>query len=199
MKLLCRNNSSLLPFARNCLYLPSVSVQKKWESCGREISTDEVHVFPRSLPSASSSRGKFNLVGPRHHGSNIRKIIFAKLKNESTKERYFREQQQELNTWNQNFWGKQNEKFNKSKKAFLQLRPRNLETDTNKELADELSKFYRDFLDGNYNVHSQYLRNYVLPFVLNRDWYRRNFHLLWTGIQVSVFRILSKIMPKRSR
>ena len=28
-------------------------------------------------------------------------------------ERYFREQQQELNTWNQNFWGKQNEKFNK--------------------------------------------------------------------------------------
>lgn len=42
-------------------------------------------------------------------------------------------------------------------------------------------------------------RNYVLPFVLNRDWYRRNFHLLWTGIQVSVFRILSKIMPKRSR
>ena len=27
-----------------------------------------------------------------------------------------------------------------------------------KELADELSKFYRDFLDGNYNVHSQYLR-----------------------------------------
>lgn len=185
MKLLCRNNSSLLPFARNCLYLPSVFVQKKWESCGREISTDEVS----RRASASSSRGKFNLVGPRHHGSNIRKIVFAKLKNESTKERYFREQQQELNTWNQNFWGKQNEKFNKSKKAFLQLRPRNLETDTNKELADELSKFYRDFLDGNYNVHSQYLR----------DWYRRNFHLLWTGIQVSVFRILSKIMPKRSR
>ena len=27
-----------------------------------------------------------------------------------------------------------------------------------KELADELSKFYRDFLDGNYRVHSQYLR-----------------------------------------
>lgn len=29
---------------------------------------------------------------------------------------------------------------------------------SDKELADELSKFYRDFLDGNYNVHSQYLR-----------------------------------------
>ena len=27
-----------------------------------------------------------------------------------------------------------------------------------KELADELSKFYRDFLDGNYRVHSRYLR-----------------------------------------
>ena len=27
-----------------------------------------------------------------------------------------------------------------------------------KELADDLSKFYRDFLDGNYKVHSQYLR-----------------------------------------
>lgn len=185
MKLLCRNYSSLLPFARNYFYCPSVCVHKRWESGSREISTDEVS----RRASASSFRGKFNLVGPRHHSSNIRKIVFARLNNETTKERYFREQQQELNTWNQNFWGKQNEKFNKSKKAFLQLRSKNLETETNKELADELSKFYRDFLDGNYNVHSQYLR----------DWYRRNFHLLWTGIQVSVFKILSKIMPKKSR
>ena len=27
-----------------------------------------------------------------------------------------------------------------------------------KELADDLSKFYRDFLDGNYQVHTKYLR-----------------------------------------
>lgn len=27
-----------------------------------------------------------------------------------------------------------------------------------KELADDLSKFYQNFLDGNYKVHSQYLR-----------------------------------------
>lgn len=28
-------------------------------------------------------------------------------------EKYFREQQQELNTWHQDFWEKQNEKFSK--------------------------------------------------------------------------------------
>lgn len=81
MKLLCRNYSSLLPFARNYFYCPSVCVHKRWESGSREISTDEVS----RRASASSFRGKFNLVGPRHHSSNIRKIVFARLNNETTK------------------------------------------------------------------------------------------------------------------
>ncbi|KAL9954714.1 hypothetical protein ACROYT_G042285 [Oculina patagonica] len=190
MKVICRNNAFTLLCARRNLLKPSVVLSKRWESNTREAGSNKDHRATRSTSaSGSPSRSKFNLVGPRDYKSNIRKIVYAKSKDETNTEKYFREQQQELNTWHQDFWERQNEKFSKSKKAFLQLRPRNLENDTNKELADDLSKFYKNFLDGHYKVHSQYLR----------AWYRRNFHLLWTGLQASTSRFLSKIIPKRSR
>ena len=34
-------------------------------------------------------------------------------------EKYFREQQQELNTWHQDFWEKQNEKFSKVRLSYI--------------------------------------------------------------------------------
>lgn len=190
MKVVHRNNALIQLCVKTNLFSRSSVLPKRWESNSRETCFDKGHQASRSTStSGPPCRSKFNLVGPRDYRSNIRKIIYAKSKDETRQEKYFREQQQELNTWHQDFWEKQNEKFSKSKKAYLQLRPRNLKTDSNKELADELSKFYRDFLDGNYRVHSQYLR----------AWYCRNFHLLWTGLQVSTSRFFSKIIPKRSR
>jgi len=167
---------------------PSVVLHKRWESDTREISTDKG--ARNSVNAASPSRSKFNLVGPRDYRSNIRKIIYVKSQDESTKEKSFRKQQQELNSWHHGFWENQNEKFQKSKKAFLKLRSRDIETETHKEFADDLSKFYKDFLDGNYQVHSKYLR----------EWYGGNFQLLWTGLQVSISRFINKVLARtRSR
>ncbi|XP_068683610.1 COA8 family protein CBG23705, mitochondrial-like isoform X3 [Montipora foliosa] len=105
------------------------------------------------------------------------------------REKIFRERQQELNMWHQTFWEKQNETFYQSKKAFLKVRGRDIGIETKKDFADDLSKFYKNFLDGHYQVHSQYLR----------VWYLRNFQLLWMALQVSTTRFFNKVIPWRSR
>jgi len=129
----------------------------------------------------------FNLVGPRDQKSNIRKIIYVKTRNENVLEKRFREYQEELNTWHQAFWEKQNGKFYQSKKAFLQLRGRDVNADTKKDFADDLSRFYKNFLDGHHQAHYQYLR----------AWYWRNFQLLWIGLQVTTARFIDKFIPWR--
>lgn len=187
MKSICRNKASIQWCAKTYLPYSSVILPKRWGNDSRDIPTDKPE--GNATAAVSPTRGEFNVVGPRDYNSNIRKIIYAKSKDENAMEKRFREQQQELNTWHQVFWEKQNEKFHKSKKAYLKLRSRDIETETNKEFADEMSKFYRDFLDGNYHVHTQYLR----------AWYCRNFQVLWAGLQVSTSRFINKIIPRRSR
>lgn len=187
MKSIYRKNASICLCTRKCFLYPSVSSNERWKGDSREISTDKTSRNPGVAATPSCS--KFNLVGPRDYKSNIRKIIYAKPKDENTTEKRFREQQQDLNNWHQVFWEKQNEKFFKSKKAFLQLRSRDIETETNKDFADDLSRFYKNFLDGHYQVHSQYLR----------AWYLRNFQLLWSGLQVSTSRLIHKFIPWRPR
>ena len=45
--------------------------------------------------------------------------IKRRLNNFIFQEKYFREQQQELNTWHQGFWEKQNEKFSKVRSSYI--------------------------------------------------------------------------------
>ncbi|KAM7448834.1 Apoptogenic protein 1 [Porites harrisoni] len=187
MKSICRNKASVQWCTKKYLLYTSAVGPKRWRSDGCGHSCGKV--TENATSAVSPFHSKFNLVGPRDYKSNIRKVIYAKSKDENASEKRFREQQQDLNAWHQVFWEKHNDKFTKSKKAYLKLRSRDTETETSKELADDLSKFYRDFLDGNYQVHTKYLR----------AWYHRNFQLLWAGLQVSTSKFISKIIPWKSR
>lgn len=171
-------------------YVFNTFLGNRWKAVNREICTVSVNrtAKNRSMVRPTTHR-KFNLVGPRDNKSNIRKIIYAKTRDEKLTEKIFRERQQELDMWHQTFWEKQNEQFYQSKKAFLKVRGRDIGIETKKDFADDLSKFYKNFLDGHYQVHSQYLR----------VWYLRNFQLLWMALQVSTTRFFNKVIPWRSR
>lgn len=54
---------------------------------------------------------------------------------------------------------------------------------TNTLTADELSEFYRTFLDINREKHLRY----------NLEWHKRNLSLLWPGIKASLSRIRKQI------
>ncbi|XP_028398611.1 apoptogenic protein 1, mitochondrial-like [Dendronephthya gigantea] len=102
----------------------------------------------------------------------------------------FREYKQDLMSWHHSFWLHQNLKFTKEKKEYTLKRDliENAKAD-GKEKADDLSLFYKEFLDENFSVHFQY----------QREWYRRNFLLLWYGLKVDVERLFKKLMVKISR
>lgn len=50
----------------------------------------------------------------------------------------------------------------------------------NSNAADELSKFYKDFLDRNWKTHCRY----------NIDWYKKNIYLSSLALRVNVGRLL---------
>ncbi|XP_029201927.2 COA8 family protein CBG23705, mitochondrial-like isoform X2 [Acropora millepora] len=177
-------NKALKQLCRKDYFLNTTALLNKRR---KSDDQEEIKTAKNSTPHLSPTDRTFNLVGPRDQKSNIRKIIYVKTRNEKVLEKRFREYQEELNTWHQAFWEKQNGKFYQSKKAFLQLRGRDINADTKKDFADDLSRFYKNFLDGHYQAHYQYLR----------AWYWRNFQLLWIGLQVSTARFIDKFIPWR--
>ncbi|KAK3714376.1 hypothetical protein QZH41_020617, partial [Actinostola sp. cb2023] len=123
----------------------------------------------------------YDLIGPPDSVSNLRKVVFAKKANETRREQGLRLQKQASYKWQHTFWTEHNESFNESKKKFLEER-KNAENESDKQFADELSVFYKDFLDKNYSLHKTFLW----------EWYTKNFKLLWSSVAVIVNKATSK-------
>ncbi|XP_041977010.1 COA8 family protein CG14806, mitochondrial [Aricia agestis] len=118
-----------------------------------------------------------DMIGPPDPVSNLRRIVFKKPENETTLEKKYRELRIEVQEWNQNFWTQHNSRFFKEREDYLK---KNLPEGKTNLTADEMSVFYKAFLDKNWKAHLDY----------NKEWYKKNVTLLGLAIQVKIQRLL---------
>ncbi|XP_023012321.1 cytochrome c oxidase assembly factor 8 [Leptinotarsa decemlineata] len=115
-----------------------------------------------------------DLIGPADPISNLRPIIRKHLANETILQRRLRNLQNETQEWNHLFWTEHNERFKKEQQTYIDLF---LKGQIKRQLtADEMSEFYKKFLDENLSSHMKY----------NREWYKRNFTLLILSLLVNL-------------
>ncbi|XP_030764253.1 APOPT family protein CG14806, mitochondrial [Sitophilus oryzae] len=122
-----------------------------------------------------------DIIGPPDSLSNLRPIIRKSLRNETVLQRHFRETANAIQIWNQEFWANHNTNFLKEKAAFVKKH----RSDKNHQLnADEMSEFYKEFLDKNWERHVKY----------NFEWYSKNFTLLYLALKVSIEQLKLKML-----
>ncbi|XP_063705769.1 COA8 family protein CG14806, mitochondrial [Culicoides brevitarsis] len=122
-------------------------------------------------------------IGPPDKLSNLRPILRHKPQNETDAQRNLREKRLEVQEWNQKFWAGHNKRFFEEKEEYIQQHKRPGE-DTLP--ADEMSKFYKYFLDKNWKIHVLY----------NISWYTKNFSLLFSALHVNLETAIRKIKGK---
>ena len=123
------------------------------------------------------------LIGPPDAVSNIRPIKLAiKAEGiESSSERRLRLLRAETQEFNQEFWLRHNSTFANSRQTFIKQtlaeKYPDAEADSEKRLSsDEMSEFYKSFLDDQWQKHRDY----------NFQWQKRNFAILALGIRVKL-------------
>ncbi|XP_076633688.1 cytochrome c oxidase assembly factor 8 isoform X2 [Colletes latitarsis] len=119
----------------------------------------------RSFSTKTSSNLKTDTIGPPDPISNLRPVKFARRKNESHFEEEYRKAREDTQLWNQNFWTKHNTSFIEERKQFQELLKSHGKTSFT---ADDMSVFYKYFLDKNWKSHFDY----------NIMWYKKNIKLL---------------------
>ncbi|CAD6186609.1 unnamed protein product [Caenorhabditis auriculariae] len=122
---------------------------------------------------------RFDWVGPPDRTSKIRSILLRRVDNETALERDYREAREQLNKWNSDFWTRHNTLFDDKKSRFIEMKKAQLgplETVS----ANELSRFYRDFLNERHPAMMAY----------NKEWYCRNLALIWPALKVNVVRFV---------
>ncbi|XP_057316043.1 COA8 family protein CBG23705, mitochondrial-like [Hydractinia symbiolongicarpus] len=129
---------------------------------------------------SSNNQGKFDLVSPPDPDSNIRKIIFGRSNKTTKVEEKLIDENSKTYEWNNQFWKEHNKLFFEEKKKFLEREK--VVSGSNKEVSDKLSIFYKEFLEKNHDVYMQY----------NREWYRKNFNLLWISFRASIIRLITR-------
>ena len=120
-----------------------------------------------------------DLIGPPDPVSNLRPIIFARSAKETYFEKKYIDLREETQQWNQEFWIKHNTNFIEERKRFQELS----RAQGKKELtADDMSVFYKQFLDKNWQSHFNY----------NIAWYKRNIKILFYGIAAKISKLKIK-------
>lgn len=120
------------------------------------------------------------MIGPPNQLSNLRPVVFSIPRNESKLEKDFRLERDKVQKWNEDFWIKHNSAFLKESNEF-RLKKLQSSTDADKKSlsAEEMSEFYKRFLDKNWRVHVSY----------NFQWYRKNFNLLCMALKVQLSKL----------
>ncbi|KAL4706321.1 hypothetical protein ACJJTC_004930 [Scirpophaga incertulas] len=118
-----------------------------------------------------------DMIGPPDPVSNLRKIIFKQPSNETQLEKQYRKLRSEIQNWNHDFWTQHNSRFFQEREEYLK---RNLPEGKQNLTADEMSVFYKAFLDKNWTSHIAY----------NKEWYRKNFTLLLLSLQIKLRKLL---------
>ncbi|XP_071445898.1 COA8 family protein CG14806, mitochondrial [Hetaerina americana] len=133
---------------------------------------------------------KSDLIGPPDPVSNLRPLLFKISETESILEKKFRLQREEVQNWNQSFWLQHNNNFYKQKQDYIHKSTQNNECCSPEKKAltsEEMSSFYKDFLDKNWEIHHKY----------NMEWYKKNFQLLLLSCQVKWDSIIRSFSLKK--
>ncbi|XP_057654499.1 COA8 family protein CG14806, mitochondrial isoform X2 [Diorhabda carinulata] len=119
-------------------------------------------------------RNQVEVIGPPDPDSNLRPIIRKRQFNETPLQTKLREMQNDTQNWNQHFWSNHNRKFVKEKQDFIDDL---INKDKDKQItADEMSGFYKKFLNDNWKTHVRY----------NKEWYIRNLTILMYSLGVTL-------------
>lgn len=114
-------------------------------------------------------------VGPPDPVSNLRPIKYHVPKHESPVERELRLKRISVAEWNRTFWTSHNLKFAKEREAYKKCLA---EKGVSAATADQMSEFYKDFLDRNWKTHLTY----------NFEWYKRNISIVRLMLNVNVYK-----------
>ncbi|XP_023166967.1 APOPT family protein CG14806, mitochondrial [Drosophila hydei] len=126
---------------------------------------------------------KTDYVGPPDPQSNLRPYVRHYDENETELAKKLRLLRIEVEKWNMDFWTKHNKRFYEEKEDFIQLHKIN----GNDEIsADQMSVFYKSFLDKNRRIHLMY----------NISWYLKNFDMLTLAFAVEVQNLLNRLRRK---
>ena len=108
---------------------------------------------------------KYDQIGPADPESNLRRVKFKIPDQETRLEKKLRELKEETWNWNHTFWATHNKEFGEEREKFK----------GEVESTDQMSHFYREFLDMNWKKHLNY----------NIEWQKKNFSIL--GLSFLVF------------
>merc|ERR1712227_1002435 len=129
--------------------------------------------------------GKYDLIGPPRAVTNLRPVKFAISQNESTLEKRLRGLRQETQKFNQDWWTKHNTDFKLGREEFIKeiLRAKYPnEPDKTTLSADEMSIFYREFMNKHWRNHLDY----------NKEWQKRNWSIIWLMLRVRLQNFLQR-------
>ncbi|KAL7049239.1 hypothetical protein ACKWTF_003636 [Chironomus riparius] len=119
-----------------------------------------------------------SILGPPDESSNIRPILRYAPDDETHLQKKLRLKRIDAEQFVSGFWKNHNKRFFTEKSNFI------AERQGDKELnADEMSEFYKKFLDKNWESH----------FYFNIMWYMKNFELLYLALLVNVQKGIRKI------
>ncbi|KAF4517427.1 hypothetical protein B566_EDAN005036 [Ephemera danica] len=131
--------------------------------------------------------GEKDMVGPPDPVSNMRPILFHVPANETELEKNYRLQCGAVQKWNQEFWMNHNTRFFKEREKFIkEFQSKKATKDTEALTADEISVFYKRFLDDNWIVHAKY----------NKEWYVKNVGLMLLSLRVKVFKLFRQLTKR---
>ncbi|KAF9143006.1 hypothetical protein BGX30_001599 [Mortierella sp. GBA39] len=158
---------------RICRRHASSSAKATTSKAAASASTEPLLTKKRESLDPAQNKDKF-LVGNPHPVSNLRPVLYPIPANESKEDRLFRERRERVDAFNQNFWVNNNAMFNKAKAEFEE---KVRATNGNQPVTtDELSVFYKDFLDKAYERQLNY----------NKQWWIENIGLLLPAAKAAV-------------
>ncbi|KAH8303319.1 hypothetical protein KR059_007200, partial [Drosophila kikkawai] len=150
---------------------------------------------------------KCDYIGPPDAQSNLRPYVRHYDDSETTLARSLRLKRNEVEAWNMDFWTRHNKRFyevmvdrvhtlfvpmhavsfsfagTQEKDDFVRLHK---ESGTEEVSADQMSEFYKTFLDKNWRIHLMY----------NISWYLKNFDILTLAAGVQLQRLVARAKPR---
>ncbi|KAK4875025.1 hypothetical protein RN001_011447 [Aquatica leii] len=103
---------------------------------------------------------KVDVIGPPNPKSNLRPIIRQRKLHETNMQQKLRKFQDETQEWNEKFWNEHNTKFVRERDAYIKSHLK-VNDDRNNLTPEEMSEFYKKFLDNNWKTHVK--KMYIIP------------------------------------
>ncbi|KAJ8913819.1 hypothetical protein NQ315_003728 [Exocentrus adspersus] len=155
---------------------------KKTDLARRGLQTISLEKSAEKPVIVISEYDSVDVIGPPDSISNLRPVIRGSLITETRLQRRLRESQDATQEWNQRFWSEHNSKFTKERQNYVDMHFN--KTNVKQLTAEEMSEFYKQFLDDNWRTHVTY----------NMEWYRKNFSLLSLAFQVQIEKMAQKLL-----